>query len=99
MEQQRFDFYANNVNVVSGFYDITLQFSTQAPVGPITPGGQPAIETTGLCNIRMSPQHAKALAAILVRHIVQYEDQLKVKLPLPPEIEEMWNSRAIGIVK
>jgi len=91
MEQERTDFYANNVNVGSSLYDITLQFSTQSPVGPIQPDRQPVIETSGLCNVRMSPQHAKALAAILVNHIIQYESQFNIKLPLAPEMAELWN--------
>jgi hypothetical protein len=38
-------------------------------------------ETTDRCTVRMSPQHAKALAALLVHHIIQYEDAHDLELP------------------
>lgn len=83
-------FYANAVNLATGLYDITLQFRIQAPIGPIEPGVEPMIETVSICNVRMSPQHAKALAGLLVSNVLGYEKQFKVELPLPPDIEELW---------
>jgi len=84
-------FYANAVNISASLYDITLQFRVQAPVGPIEPGKEPIIETVAINNIRMSPQHAKALAALLVENIVKYENQFSNKLPIPPDLENMWS--------
>ena len=48
------------------------------------------IEASEVFNVRMSPQHAKALAALLVHHVMGYEKQHNAELPLPPEIQGIW---------
>jgi len=85
------DFYANAVNVVTGIYDVTLHFTIQSPVS-MKKGEQPVIEVSRICNVRMSPQLAKALATLLVKQVVDYENANKVELPVPPNIQELWNS-------
>ncbi len=92
MENETANFYANAVNAATSIWDVTLQFRTQSLVGPIEADKPPVIETSGICNVRMSPQHAKALVALLAIQIIEYENQFKVNLPLPPEMEQMWNS-------
>jgi hypothetical protein len=89
MNENRMDFYANAVNVLTSLYDVTLNFRTQSPIVAES-GKPPMIEAFAECNIRMSPQHAKALAALLVRQILQYEDEFKVNLPVDPNILEFW---------
>lgn len=89
-DDKHYEFYANAVNVLTSVYDVTLGFRTQSPVF-LEEGKPPMIEVSGTCNIRMSPQHAKSLAALLVKQIIEYEDREKVKLPLPPDIQKFWD--------
>jgi hypothetical protein len=58
--------------------------------------GQPALTVGDEVVIRMSPQHAKAFAGLMVNQIVAYENQWKVKLPLPPELENVWKEHLKG---
>ena len=90
MNDDRHDFYANAVNIVTSIYDVTLHFRTQSPIS-VEEGKQPIIEVSGSCSVRMSPQHAKSLAALLVKQIADYEDRNNVKLPLPPDIQKLWD--------
>jgi hypothetical protein len=39
----------------------------------------------------MSPQHAKSLAALLLKHLVDYEQKHGLKLPIPPEMQRIWD--------
>jgi hypothetical protein len=83
------EFYANAVNVGTSVYDVTLNFRLQS--GEKNQQTEEIIITvSGEYNIRMSPQHAKALAALLVHHIKGYENQFSIDLPLPDDIKEFW---------
>lgn len=92
MDQEPIQFYANAVNIAMSLYDLTLQFRVQSPIGSLDKEGEPVIESVAINNVRMSPQHAKALAAILVEHIIKYEDQFDTKLRMPPNLEETWSN-------
>lgn len=89
-EDQTHNAYANAVSVTLGIYDVALHFSTQSPVavGGDTP---PAVVVTDRCAIRMSPQHAKALAALLTHYILKYEKDYSVELPLPASTQDLWD--------
>jgi hypothetical protein len=50
------------------------------------------VEADEKCRIRMSPQHAKSLAALLLRHVRDYEKKHNLHLPIPPEMEQIWNT-------
>ena len=90
MSEDQHDFYANAVNVTSSIYDVTLNFRTQSPV-MMSQGKPPVFEASAVFNVRMSPQHAKALTALLVKHIVDYEAKHHTQLPLPPELQQLWD--------
>ena len=90
MSEEEHDFYANAVNVSSTIYDVTLNFRTQSPVF-LDQGQQPVIEASAVFNVRMSPQHAKALTALLAKHIKDYEAKYRAQLPLPPELQQLWD--------
>ena len=89
------EYYANSVNVGTGLYDVTLIFSAQVPVIS-EPGKAPMVQATQSCIVRMSPQHAKALAALLVDNIYQYEKNFKMSLPLEDRLSVMWNEHVKG---
>lgn len=89
MDENSRDFYANAVNVTTGVYDVTLHFSTQSPVF-IEAQEKPTIEVSGTCSVRMSPQHAKSLAALLTKHIKDYESQHGLELPVPDKVKRLW---------
>jgi len=90
MSQESVDVYANSVSVLTTVYDVMLVFGTRTAV-PLQPGEKPLVEADERCRIRMSPQHAKSLAALLVRHVVDYERQHKLTLPIPPEMQPLWD--------
>ena len=85
------DFYANAVNIMSSLYDLTISFRTQSPV-LVDQAKPPLIQSSSECNIRMSPQHAKALAALLVDQVRQYEATFKIELPIEDNLIPMWKS-------
>lgn len=84
-------FYSNAVNVMTSVYDVTIQFRTQTPITTPAENQPVLIEAGDICNVRMSPQHAKALVAILAKHIMEYEQGHRVKLPLPPDMQNLWD--------
>ena len=59
----------NNVRTVITAYEVLLQVSLETS-GKVKP----------ICNIRMSPQHAKKLAEVLTKSIAEYEEKIG-KLP------------------
>ena len=70
-EQPIPEIYTNSVQTVISPYEILLHMGleTQGEVKPI-------------CNVRMSPQHAKILASILQQSIENYEQNIgEIKLP------------------
>ena len=90
MSENPSEFYANAVNIIANLYDVTLNFRAQSPVA--LEGGKPMVlQTTNECTVRMSPQHAKALAVLLVDHIKQYEKQFKIELPVEENLLPKWN--------
>lgn len=91
MSDNQNEFYANAVNITGSLYDLTLTFRIQTPV-VVDQSKPPIIQSSNECNIRMSPQHAKALAALLVDQVRQYEDQFKLELPLEENIAKIWKT-------
>jgi hypothetical protein len=83
------EFYANAVNIGTSVYDLTLNFRLQSGEQN-QQTGEIIITVSAENNVRMSPQHAKALAALLVKHIKEYEKQFSIDLPLPPDIKKIW---------
>jgi hypothetical protein len=90
MDHEERDFYANSVLVTTSLYDVTLRFKVQTPVA-IEQGQEPIVESKEICSVRMSPQHAKSVAALLVKHTVDYERDNGLDLPIPPNIREIWD--------
>jgi hypothetical protein len=89
MSQESVDIYANSVSVTTSIYDVILAFGTRTAI-TLQQGQKPLVEVDEKCRIRMSPQHAKSLAALLVKHVTDYERQHSLKLPIPPEMEQLW---------
>ena len=90
MDCEGHDFYANSVQVTTSLYDVTLHFRVQTAVS-IEQSQKPVVESKEVCNIRMSPQHAKSVAALLVKQIAEYEKDTGLDLPVPPNIKEIWD--------
>ena len=63
------EIYTNNVRTVITVYEVLLQLGLETS-GKVKP----------ICNIRMSPQHAKKLAEVLTKSIREYEEKIG-KLP------------------
>ena len=63
------EIYTNNVRTVITPYEVLLQLGLETS-GKVKP----------ICNIRMSPQHAKKLAEVLTKSIAEYEEKIG-KLP------------------
>jgi hypothetical protein len=83
------DIYANNCSAVSGLFEIALEFSTTSPVN-VGPDGRPgAMEKKRVVLVRTSPQHAKAVAVLLLEHVLSYEKQYG-SLPATPDMRAKW---------
>ena len=63
------EIYTNNVRTVITAYEVLLQLGLETS-GKVKP----------ICNIRMSPQHAKRLAEVLTKSIREYKEKIG-KLP------------------
>ena len=96
MSQESVDIYANSVSVTTSVYDVILAFGTRTAI-TLQQGQKPLVEVDEKCRIRMSPQHAKSLAALLLKHVTDYERQHHLKLPIPPEMEQLWNALMGGM--
>jgi hypothetical protein len=69
------NFYVNNANVSSAFYDLSIIFSE------IQAGPTEAL-VLDKCRVTMSPAHAKALGLALTENIRRWEAQFgEIKLP------------------
>jgi len=88
-DQNQTEFYANAVNVTVSLYDVTLNFRADSPVS-INPGEPPVLQATNISAVRMSPQHAKALAAVLIDQVTTYEERHNIILPMEDRLAEMW---------
>jgi hypothetical protein len=88
MEKSPDSFYTNNVNVTTSVYDVTLRFTTRTPFGE---GEELKVEDMATLNVTMSPQHAKALAAILIKHVHDYEREMNIELPLTDSVRQLWD--------
>ncbi|HEC24204.1 MAG TPA: DUF3467 domain-containing protein [Chloroflexi bacterium] len=91
MNEDRVDFYANSVSISTNIYDVLLSFGIQTPITASNEEEVARVDVSTQCNVRMSPQHAKALAALLVKHVKEYEQRFGILLPLPEEIADFWN--------
>lgn len=90
MSEERFDFYANGATVTFSMYDVTLQFKQEMPA-TIDDGKPSLVEVSDICNIRMSPQHAKSLVVLLFEQVNRYEKEYDVRLPAPEHLAKTWN--------
>jgi hypothetical protein len=95
MTQESTDIYANSVSVTTSVYDVILAFGTRTAI-TLQQGQKPLVEVDEKCRIRMSPQHAKSLAALLVKHVSDYEGQHNLQLPIPPEMQQLWDTLVRG---
>jgi len=102
MDENPKNFYANAVNIAVSLYDVTFVFRSQSPMvddtGQIMQNdkGQPLINVSDEFVVRMSPQHAKALASLLMKNVIEYEKQFNLTLPLTPDLEQFWKENLKG---
>lgn len=96
MENDRKFYYANAVNMAISLYDVTFVLRNQSP--QIDPEGnlmvlnnKQVIDVSEEIVIRMSPQHAKAFAILLVKNIAEYEKNFGIKLPITPDLQKLWD--------
>lgn len=80
------DFYANTARMATSVYEVLIELARVTPAEMTA--GVVEVETM---RVRMSPQHAKALAAMLVKHVREYERQYGVQLKVPDEMQALWN--------
>jgi hypothetical protein len=76
-----FKTYANAANLEMTPWDFSLIF------GELRKTGDKVVIEQSVA-ITMSPQHAKALAGVLVHHVKEYEKQVgEIKMPQQPEAQ------------
>lgn len=88
------DRYANSARVAASVFEVLIEFILLTPKELAADG--PTAETF---RVRMSPQHAKALAALLAKHVSEYERQFGVQLPIPGEMQQLWDELKAGETK
>lgn len=73
-------FAPSQIRILSAILDITLL------LGQLQLDAEGKPEMAEICKIRLSPQHAKALAALLTAKVIEYESEVgPISLP---EVEE-----------
>jgi len=60
---QPFNVYCNGISIATSPYDFTFLLNNNSPQG-----------TTYLGEIKMSPEHAKAFAYMLLEHVQRFEE-------------------------
>jgi len=86
------DTYADSVQFFINAWGVTLEFGVIQPPPPGFKGQVPPIPRV---RVHMSPQHAKAMAKVMVKNVRAYEEAMgKISLPAELykqlEIEEDW---------
>lgn len=79
------DIYTNSVRVSVSLYEVALSLAL------MTSDGKGEISSRDLAIIRMSPQHAASLNALLTKHLSVYSNEFKMAL-LPDEIRNQIES-------
>jgi hypothetical protein len=62
-QPQPFNVYCNGISIATSPYDFTFFLNNNSPQG-----------TTYLGEIKMSPEHAKVFARMLMEHVQQFEE-------------------------
>lgn len=75
-------YYTNAAMVRVTPYDVVLALRLNGP----DVADPEAVAVTPLCDVYMSPQHAKLLTFILMAHIRDYEKAMG-EIPMPPEFK------------
>jgi len=93
MAEDTLRFYSNSTRVVSTLFDLTFEFRRQAPLPEEEETATEGVTafTVARCQVSVSLQHAKAIAAILTKHIKNYEAAHGVTLPLPEDMQAIWS--------
>ena len=83
-QQDHPTFYANNVALKTSIFDMTMEFGVMAEVqGDV-------LAVRNVATVIVSPQHAKAIAALLTNHVEEYEKQFgALPTPLSPPAETL----------
>ena len=80
VEKEVPDFYVNQVNLVFSQYDILFNFGLKT---------DPQADPKQVVRVRMSPEHVKVFALILVKHIKLYEKDIGEIKILPKILQEL----------
>lgn len=74
------DHYVNSVNFIVSQYEFLFCFGLKS---------DPKDDPKPVANIRMSPQHAKVMMALLRKNVKEYEKQIGEIKIMPQMIKEM----------
>ncbi len=77
------DIYSDQFQLNLGTYGATLNFSLSDPTPP-SPGSAPKVERKA--TVRLSLEHLKVMAFVLVRQVKQYENQTGADVQIPAQI-------------
>jgi hypothetical protein len=75
------DFYINSAKILGSLYEFMFTFGLKS---------DPDIDPEPIVKIRMSPQHAKVLAKILLKHVESYENDIG-NIMLPDKLKKDLN--------
>ncbi len=80
VEKEVPDFYINQVNLVFSQFDVLFNFGLKT---------DPNADPKELVRVRMSPEHVKVFALLLVKHIKKYEKDIGEIKILPKILQEL----------
>ena len=90
------DVYSDQLGLNIGPFGCALNFAVSAAVPPAGGGVLPGQH---VATVRMSLEHAKAIAFILQRQLLQYERASGIEIPIPQDVlnqlrvgREDWNA-------
>lgn len=79
------EFYANIFQISASIYEFGLVFGNESPLKVVPGEDRPGfiVGPKKMQVIKMSPQHAKAVAILMMERVARYEAEHGVNLPVP----------------
>jgi hypothetical protein len=95
MADQPQEIYANGVQVITSPFEFVLELGLTTVKLSQIPNRPHDTEAQVVARVRLSPHHAKAVAALLVQNVVEFERNWG-ELGLPPELGSIWENVVKG---
>jgi hypothetical protein len=91
MPDEPHEVYANGVQVISSPFEFVLELSLTTVKLSQIPNRLPDTHAQVVARVRLSPHHAKAVAALLTQNVIEFERNWG-ELGIPPELGTIWDN-------